>query len=86
MQDGERRSLGGGNGPPQSMEASMTDTIHEFRERAARELRAARQAKSEPERQTHQSIANAYKALAESEAWLEGRIRPIGDGMVFRRK
>jgi type IV secretory pathway VirB9-like protein len=68
------------------MEASMADTMHEFRERAARELRAARHAKSDTERQTHQSIANAYKALAESEAWLEGRIKPIGDKMVLRRK
>ena len=62
-----------------------TDTVHEFRERAARELKAARHAKSEPERQTHQSIANAYKALAESEAWLEGRIKPIGDKFVRDR-
>lgn len=62
----------------------MTDTVHEFRERAARELKAARQAKSEPERQTHQSIANAYKALAESEAWLEGRIKPVEDFVRVR--
>lgn len=57
----------------------MPDTIQEYRERAARELKAARNAKSEPERTSHKGIANAYKALAESEAWLAGRIRPVGE-------
>lgn len=60
----------------------MPDTIHEFRERAANELRAARHAKNEVERSTHKGIANAYKALAESEAWLAGRMKPVGDKMV----
>ena len=66
----------------------MTDTMHEYRDRAARELRAARHASSEPDRQTHRSIASAYKALAESEAWLEGRIRPVDNAGKFalRRK
>ena len=64
----------------------MSDTMSELRERAARELKAARHAKTEPERETHKSIANACKALAESEAWLAGRIRPVGDKMVLRRK
>lgn len=57
----------------------MPDTMSELRERAARELRAARSAKNEPERATHQSIAKACKALAESEAWLQGRIKPVGN-------
>ncbi len=57
----------------------MPDPIQEYRERAARELRAARNAKTDPERATHKSIANAYKTLAESEAWLEGRIKPVAD-------
>lgn len=64
----------------------MTDTMQEFRERAARELRAARHAPNEPERKSHESIANAYKALAENEAWLEGRIKPMGHRFVLRRK
>lgn len=64
----------------------MTDTMQEFRERAARELRAARHASSEPERKSHESIANAYKALADNEAWLEGRIRPMGHKLILRRK
>lgn len=64
----------------------MTDTMQEYRERAARELRAARHSLSEPERKTHESIANAYKALAENEAWLEGRIKPVGNKLVMRRK
>jgi hypothetical protein len=51
--------------------------MSEMRERAARELRAARKAKTERERATHESLARAYKALAESEAWLQGRIRPV---------
>jgi hypothetical protein len=66
-----------------AMEASMPDTMSELRERAAHELRAARHSANEEERSTHKSIANAYKALAESEAWLEGRIKPVGQG--FRR-
>ena len=64
----------------------MTDTMSEFRDRAAKEFRAARQAKNEPERSTHKSIGNAYKALAESEAWLEGRAKPIGDKIVLIRR
>jgi hypothetical protein len=64
------------------MEASMPETMSELRERAAHELRAARHSANEQERSTHQSIANAYKALAESEAWLEGRIKPVGNGFV----
>jgi hypothetical protein len=57
--------------------------MHELRDRAAHELRAARHSANDEERTTHKSIANAYKALAESEAWLEGRIKPVGHG--FRR-
>jgi hypothetical protein len=64
----------------------MPDTMTEFRDRAAKEYRAARQAKSEPERSTHQSIGNAYKALAQSEAWLEGRVKPVGDKIVLIRR
>jgi hypothetical protein len=64
------------------MEASMPETMSELRERAAHELRAARHSANEQERSTHQSIANAYKALAESEAWLEGRIKSVGNGFV----
>jgi hypothetical protein len=58
-------------------------TLNELRERAARELKAARKARSEPDRIAHESIAKAYKALAESEAWLQGRIRPV-DGRLER--
>ena len=64
----------------------MPDTIHDYRERAAHELRAARHAKNEAERTTHKGIANAYKALAESEAWLEGRVKPVGDKFVRVKK
>jgi len=64
----------------------MPDTIHEFRERAANELRAARHATTELDRTTHKGIANAYKALAQSEAWLEGRVKPIGNKMVRVKK
>jgi hypothetical protein len=64
------------------MEASMPDTMSELRERAAHELRAARHSSNEEERTTHQNIANACKALAESEAWLDGRIKPVGNGFV----
>lgn len=64
----------------------MPDTMTEFRDRAAKEYRAARQAKSETERSTHKSIANAYKALADSEAWLEGRVKPVGDKIVLIRR
>lgn len=64
----------------------MPDTMTEFRDRAAKEFRAARQAKNEPERSTHQSIGNAYKALAQSEAWLEGRVKPVGDKIVLIRR
>jgi hypothetical protein len=64
------------------MEASMPETMSELRIRAAREYKAARHATNELERSTHQSIANAYKALAESEAWLEGRIKPVGNRFV----
>lgn len=56
----------------------MPDTVSELRERAARELKAARRATNEQERATHRSVARAYKALAESEAWLEGRVPPAG--------
>lgn len=76
------RSGGSCDLPRRLMEAPMPDmvhdTVHEMRERAARELRAARHATDEQERSTHKSIANAYKALAESEAWLQGRIKPVG--------
>jgi type IV secretory pathway VirB9-like protein len=64
----------------------MPDTMTEFRDRAAKEYRAARQAKTEPERSTHKSIGNAYKALAQSEAWLEGRVKPIGEKTIIIRK
>jgi hypothetical protein len=64
----------------------MPDTMSELRERAAQELKAARHATNEQERITHRTTANAYKALAESEAWLEGRIRPVGNGFVRIRK
>lgn len=79
--------MGGGFEPPQEIvEASMPDTMHEFRDRAASELRAARHAHNDLERSTHQGIANAYKALAQSEAWLEGRVKAVGDKIVRVKK
>lgn len=63
----------------------MPETMSELRERAAQEFKAARHAASEQERITHQGIANAYKALAEGEAWLEGRMKPVGGKFVRMR-
>lgn len=64
----------------------MPDTMTEFRDRAAKEFRAARHASNEVERSTHKSIGNAYKALAQSEAWLEGRVKPVGEKTVLIRR
>ena len=63
----------------------MHDTVSELRERAARELKAARHASNEEERSSHRTVANALKALAENEAWLQGRIRPV-DGRLVRER